>query len=151
MFGFSWVCFSEEAPGWQGGAMAGHAGSLGARSISFPLARQSRFLAFSLPCPLFGQPSHRAAPSLLSRQKGKANGLQPQQRLRFHQAVLVSLTALSSFRRSQRPKCVFFDNYLRSSAVICHNQCLLPSLLVLSQVQYLPSYNDFVPSIYYCS
>lgn len=45
----------------------------------------------------------------------------------------------------------FSDNYLGPSATIYCDQCLSASLLMLSRIRYLPSYNDFDPSIYYCS
>lgn len=120
MFGFSWVCFSEEAPGGNGERQQGMLapGAAGAspflwvgKATSSPSPSPALFLgsrpAGQLP-PYF--------PDGMERQMGCNHSKRPQ----FHQAVLLSLAVLPSFRRSQWPKRMVFDNCLRSSVVICH-------------------------------
>lgn len=87
-------------------------------------------LSFPSPALFLGSGPTGQPPPCFSDRKEMQTACNHSKRLRFHQAVPVSVTVFFSFCRSQRPKCVFFGNYLRSSVMICHpitGVCFLPS------------------------
>lgn len=85
---------------------------------------------FPSPAPFLGSGPTGQPPPRFPDRKERQTGCNHRERLRFQPAVPVPLAVLFSFRQSQRPKCVFFDHCLRSSAVIRHHMtgvCFLPS------------------------